>query len=233
MSLNPGKCKVLTLSLRRDRVTLGYDVGGVTLERVCAMHDLGVILDEKLTFADHIDCVARKANRAFGLLMRSFQTGKHGKTLYSCNFRAVISACRANVRSVLEYGSVIWSGTADTHLSRLESIQHKFMIWLCCRCRFTDVPLRYEALERRFSLAPKPWTKATPLSMPKRRQQHDLMFVRNVRRHCINSAFLPGHLRLAVQSETRADKPYVTYPVELTRWSGDYSFESQNYATGF
>ena len=67
MSLNPGKCKVLTLSLRRERVTVGYDVGGVTLERVSAMRDLGVILDEKLTFADHTDCVARKANRALGL----------------------------------------------------------------------------------------------------------------------------------------------------------------------
>ena len=170
MSLNPGRCKVLTLSLRRDRVIVGYDVGDVTLERVSTMRDLGVILDEKLTFADHLDCVARKANRALGLLMRSFQTGKHGKTLYNCDFRAIISAYCANVRSVLEYGSVIWSGAADTHLSRLESIQHKFMVWLCCRCRFTDVPLRYDALERRFSLEP----------LSKRRQQRDLLFVRNV-----------------------------------------------------
>ena len=188
MSLNLGKCKVLTLSLRRERVTVGYDVGGVTLERVSAMRDLGVILDEKLTFVDHLDCVARKANRALGLLMRSFQTGKHGKILYNCDFRAFISAYCANVRSVLEYGSVIWSGAADTHLSRLESIQHNFMVWLCCRCRLTDVPLRYDALERRFSLEP----------LSKRRRQHDLMFVRNVHRHCIDSAYLLEHMPLAV-----------------------------------
>ena len=89
---------------------------------------------------------------------------------------------------MLEYGSVIWSGAADTHLSRLESIQHKFMVWLCCRCRLTDVPLRYDALERRFSLEP----------LSKRRQQHDLMFVRNVHRHCIDSAYLLEHMPLAV-----------------------------------
>ena len=56
------------------------------------------------------------------------------------------------------------------------------------RCRFTDVPLRYDALGRRFSLEP----------LSKRRQQHDLMFVRNVHRHCIDSAYLLEHMPLAV-----------------------------------
>ena len=110
----------------------------------------------QISFSDHIDCVARKANRALGLLHEIVQTGKHEKPLYYCDLRSIISAYCANVRSVLEYGSVTWSGAADTHLSRLEIIQHKFMVWLCCRCRFTDVPLRYDALGRRFSLAPCP-----------------------------------------------------------------------------
>lgn len=188
MTLNAAKCKVLTLSLRRDRVTGAYKLGGETLERVTEMRDLGVMLDEKLTFANHVECVARKANRALGLLIRSFQTGKHGKTFYSCDSRAIITAYCANVRSILEYGSVIWCGAADTHLARLESIQNKFMMWLCCRCRITDVPLRYDALQRRFGLVP----------LSKRREHHDLMFIRNIHRHTIDSSYLLEKMSLAV-----------------------------------
>ena len=188
LTLNAAKCKVLTLSLRRDRVAGTYHLGGETLERVTEMRDLGVILDEKLTFASHVECVARKANGALGLLIRSFQTGKHGKTFYGCDSGAIISAYCANVRSILEYGSVIWGGAAATHLARLESIQHKFMMWLCCRCRIADVPLRNDALQRRFDIVP----------LSKRREQHDLMFIRNIHRHTIDSSYLLEKMPLAV-----------------------------------
>ena len=38
------------------------------------MRDLGVILDAKLPFSDHVDATVGKANRILGLLMRSIQT---------------------------------------------------------------------------------------------------------------------------------------------------------------
>ena len=141
-----------------------------------------------------MEYVARKANRALGLLIRSFQTGKHGKTFYECDSRAIISAYCANVRAILEYGSVIWCGAADSHLARLESIQHKFMMWLCCRCRVTDVPLNYDALQQRFGLVP----------LSKRRDQHDLIFMRNIHRHNIDSSYL-------------LEKMFLAVPVRLTR----------------
>lgn len=188
MSLNPGKCKVLSFTLRRNRVTGSYVLGGEQLERVSEMRDLGVVLDEKLTFAGHIDCIVRKANRALGLLIRSFQTGRRGRSYYRCDSKAIIISYCANVRSILEYGSVIWGGAADTHLRRLEHIQHKFLTWLCARCRFTEMPLQYDLLERHFGLA----------NLATRRRRHDLLFIRNVHRHAIDSPYLLAHLPLAV-----------------------------------
>ena len=41
----------------------------------------------------------------------------------------------ANVRSILEYGSVVWAGAACSQLERLESIQHKFLCFLAGRRR--------------------------------------------------------------------------------------------------
>ena len=90
----------------------------------------------------------------------------------------------------MEYGSVIWGGAADTHLKRLDRIQYKFLMWLCYRCRFTDVTLSYDALLQRFRIA----------SLSGRRKQHDLLFIRNVHRQAIDSAYLLTHLPLAVPS---------------------------------
>ena len=52
-------------------VKRAYVIGGVELERVCVMRDLGVFVDEKLTFADHVDVAVRNANRALGFLIRT------------------------------------------------------------------------------------------------------------------------------------------------------------------
>ena len=45
------------------------------------MRELGVVLDQRLTFGEHVEYTARKANRALGLLMRTFETGKRGRSL--------------------------------------------------------------------------------------------------------------------------------------------------------
>ena len=76
LKLNPAKCKVLTLSLKRNPILVTYLINGVALEQVQVMRDLGVMLDQKLAFAEHVDYTVRKANRALGLLMRTLQSGK-------------------------------------------------------------------------------------------------------------------------------------------------------------
>ena len=91
LKLNPAKCKVLTLTLRRNLVIGTYKIGDVALERVQVMRDLGIMLDQGLTFGDHVDYTVRKANRALGLLMRTFQTGKNGRPLIASNQRAIMS----------------------------------------------------------------------------------------------------------------------------------------------
>ena len=48
-----------------------YSLDGHQLERCVRVRDLDVILDSKLTFADHVDAAISKANRMLGLLMRS------------------------------------------------------------------------------------------------------------------------------------------------------------------
>ena len=190
LALNPAKCKVLTLTLRRKPVVSAYLIGGVLLEKVSIMRDLGVMIDGKLTFSDHVDRTVTKANRALGLLMRSFQTGKNGRSLRNFNVKAMISTYCATVRSVLEFSSVVWSGAADSHLKRIERVQHKFLMWLCGRSHVGDVSFNYAELLNFYGLS----------TLESRRKQHDVMFIRNVHCHVVKSTFLLEKLPVAVPS---------------------------------
>ena len=180
LKLNPSKCKVLTLTLRRKPFLGAYTINGVLLERVQVMRDLGVLLDQRLTFGEHVEYTVRKANRALGLLMRTFATGKRGRSLNLSQHRAVLSTYFANVRSILEYCSVVWGGAARTHMQRIERVQEKFLFWLCARCSVRGVPFTYRDLTEYFKVD----------TIAARHEQHDIMFIRNNHRHRTCSSFL-------------------------------------------
>ena len=115
------------MTLRRAPVQTKYFINGTELEHVCEIRDLGVTWDIKLTFAPHVSNSMSRANRALGILIRSFQVGTSTSKF---NQSAVLAAYFANVRSILEYCSVVWAGAANTHAVRVDRVQHKFLIWL-------------------------------------------------------------------------------------------------------
>ena len=150
------------------------------------MRDLGVVIDSKLNFASHVSRVVRQANRALGLLIRSFQTGTRGAKF---NQKTLLVTYFANVRSILEYSCVIWAGAAKTHTERADRVQHKFLLWLN---RHTTVPypsLSYNSLLINHFGIP---------SLSARRVQYDLLFLRNVFSGKINSADLVAQFSLHV-----------------------------------
>ena len=192
LSLNATKCKTMSVTLKRNPVQYAYAVRGTMLERLDKMRDLGVILDSKLTFTAHVDSAVSKARRALGVLMRSFQFchGQNGLL----NETAVITAYCANVRSILEYGSQIWSGAAKTHLERIEHVQHKFLLWLAYRTeagrQIRD--LYYDALLALFRLP----------SLKLRRYQHDILFFHSVLQGRCDSMYLLGCFSIRVPHRT-------------------------------
>ena len=127
LKLNASKCKAFTITLKRAPVISPYAIDGEALEHVTTTRDLGVVLDQKLTFESHIDCIVKKGNMTLGLLIRSLQAGGGSQKFHT---GAIVAAYCANVRSVLEYCSIVWNGAAKSHTDRIERIQHKFLIWL-------------------------------------------------------------------------------------------------------
>ena len=119
MVLNPGKCQVITFSRKHIPIPFNYHLGNSLVQRVDHVKDLGVILDSKLTFKQHISFITAKASRQLGLVIRMtrhFTDIYCLKTLY-CSL----------VRSSLEYCSTIWTPHYNNAVYRLESIQRRFV----------------------------------------------------------------------------------------------------------
>ena len=158
------------------------------------------MLDTKLTFASHVNNVVSRANRSLGLLFRSFQTSTSGSKF---NRNALMCAYVSNVRSILEYGSVIWAGAAETHTVRIYRIQHKFLIWLLSYTNSGHSrSLEYSDLLNHFQIS----------SLASRRVQHDLLFIRNVVNSRIDSDILLQNFSLHAPTRSICTQRLVYVP---------------------
>ena len=204
LNLNPAKCHAISFSLRKSPIIAAYTLDGTVLQRRTETRDLGVFLDSKLTFACHIDQAIARSNRMLGLVIRSMQLSRrHSRARF--DHRAMLCTYYAHVRSILEYGCVVWAGAAVTHLKRLEKVQHRFLVWLA---RNSDRPSNttdYCALLSYFNVR----------SIKSRLAQYDLMFLFHVHRSCIDSPVLLASFGLAVPA--RSTRSFVLWSVPRGR----------------
>lgn len=119
MELNTKKCKQISFTRRQSRIDFEYLVGPDILERVESIRDLGVIIDYKLQFNEHISIATAKGFAALGFIRRST---KHFQDIY-----ALKSLYCALVRSVLEYAVCVWSPHHTTQIIRMERVQRSFV----------------------------------------------------------------------------------------------------------
>ena len=115
MFFNTKKCKHMHLGL--DIVSSYYMLsatGNVEIEKVKEEKDLGVVIDNKLNFRQHISSKVSTANRNLGIIFRTF-------TYLSQEM--FLSLYKSMVRPHLEYASVIWSPLYKKDKITLENVQ--------------------------------------------------------------------------------------------------------------
>ena len=121
LQLNVNKCHVISFSRRNQKIIFDYKIDQEKLKRVKEVNDLGVILDEKLTFKPHFDFTLARAYKILGFIKRrakEFNNLWVTKTLY-CSY----------VRSILEFASVVWMPYTDEYINRFESVQKQFLLF--------------------------------------------------------------------------------------------------------
>ena len=97
MKFHPDKCHVLHLgrSNPQHNYKMISEKGAAhILETVKSEKDLGVIVDNQLKFSEHIESIARKANRVVGCIARTF---KH------MNKKSFMLIYKSMIRPHLEY----------------------------------------------------------------------------------------------------------------------------------
>jgi hypothetical protein len=71
IKFNALKCKVLSVTRKKNPVTYNYHLGSSSLLRVRKEKDLGVIVTDNLLWNSNIQMITAKANKMLGLLKRT------------------------------------------------------------------------------------------------------------------------------------------------------------------
>lgn len=133
LHLNVNKCKVLTVTRRKEPLNFAYCLDSSELERVQRFKDLGVYFDCSLAFDFHVNETVKSAYKMLGFLIRNSCSFTNVNTLKLLYF--------AYVRSKLEYCSVVWDPYYLVYKQALERVQRKFLKYLHFR-RHNSYPSR-------------------------------------------------------------------------------------------
>jgi hypothetical protein len=116
MEFNPSKCKIVTISSKKNPPQKKYVFCGEELEQVDRFPYLGVTINNKHKLSDHISTISSKANKSLGMMQRN---------LWNCPKDVRETAYTALVRPKLEYASAAWDPHLKKDIASLERIQRK------------------------------------------------------------------------------------------------------------
>jgi hypothetical protein len=116
LKINTSKCGVLHLGANNLNRT--YYVNGQSLQNLSSVNDLGIQIDQGLTFKHHIDDVVNKARARCAVFLRNYISRDAGlmKTFFT-----------SFVRPILETNSIIWSPETVEYIDKIERVQRFFL----------------------------------------------------------------------------------------------------------
>ena len=120
LKFNISKCKIMIFKEKYSSLNIDthYVLEGEVVERVSILKDLGIFFQENMNFATHINFVTSKAKKRLYLLKKKLQSFSRTESLNLMY--------NAHIKSILMYGSVIWSPTVRNLIYDIEKIQHQY-----------------------------------------------------------------------------------------------------------
>lgn len=158
MSLNIQKCKYIRFSRSLNPTSSIYQFKNNIIESVSVIRDLGVLIDTKLSFAQHIEYCRNKALKVLGFIKRNtkdFTDIFTIKLLYT-----------SLTRPHLEFCTSLWSPYYFVYIDMLNSVQRKFLRYAAYKMHIPLVDINYSRLEKQLGLK----------SVEKRRDMCDIIF---------------------------------------------------------
>jgi hypothetical protein len=122
LRFHPEKCHVLKLGSKKSEAVYvmkgkrGGEDYTVQLEESEVEKDLGVFVDNNLTFKEHVAKSTSKANQVLGVIRRSFDF---------LSEEVFVQLYKSLVRPILEYGHSVWQPYTKTLCAEIESVQRR------------------------------------------------------------------------------------------------------------
>ena len=119
MDINADKTKYMEIYFGRSPLSLHpITIGGSEIEQVSVFKLLGLMINNKLTWHDHIDYICRKASKRIYFLVLMKRANKSASD--------IVHTYVAIIRSVLEYVCIVWHPVLTKHQSdQIEHIQKR------------------------------------------------------------------------------------------------------------
>lgn len=210
MRVNNDKCKVITFTRSNNPVTHQYHMEFAHLERVASICDLGVTIDAKLQFHEHVGITTAKAFSVLGLIRRhasEFTDIYALKTLY-CSL----------VRSILEYAAPVWSPYYVAPILSIERVQKKFVRFVLRSLPWND-PDNLPPYPDRCQLI-----SLEPLTV--RRVKMQRLFVFDILNGAIDCPALLEQISLQIPSRRLRNTPMIAIPYHRTNYGFNNPFDS-------
>ena len=196
LELNITKCNVITFTRKSKPIVYNYQLNGNVLGGVNEVRDLGIYLDSKLTYGYHVNLMTAKAYKMLGFVLRIAKDFKDRSTLTTLYF--------AFVRSVLEYGSVVWNPQYKKYIDNIESIQNKFIKHL--KFKYNN----FKAVK--------------DISLPAltlRRMERDQLFLFKILNHFIDSPFLLSNIYFRCPRSNSRNHAVFSVPLTSTNYASN------------
>ena len=97
---------------------INLNLGPKQIKIVDSVKFLGVILDKKLNWNEHIQYVQSKCKKRINLMKAI--TG----STWGASTKALLTVYKALIRSVIDYGDIAYDSAANNHLNKLDKIQN-------------------------------------------------------------------------------------------------------------
>jgi len=94
-----------------------YTINNEIIEESECERNLGIMVDHRLSFDQHISTIVNKANRLLGQIRRSF---------VSRNKKVLMPIYKNIIRPMVEYGSTIWSPWKRKSIDLIAGVQRRF-----------------------------------------------------------------------------------------------------------
>ena len=116
MTFNPTKCEFIRVSHKKHPRICDYYIQEHPIKVVTHAKYLGVTIDEHLSFNEHVNRIAHKANTVKAFLQRN---------ITSCPLQVKENCYRIMVRPIMEYACTVWSPHTKKNIQILEAVQRR------------------------------------------------------------------------------------------------------------